>query len=716
MGDRARRGTGACRHPAARTRAQRRAVRASLLRSLRSSLLPGLLWMIAGVNGAASSALSAAPPPFTPSGDRDEGKLEAAQRAGADRWFPGSGSDADTSGFDALHVDLTLEPLFDSTAVAGQAIWTLRVASPPPSQIVLDLNDNYTIAAAQIEATPVAYTQVENQLRLRPADALTPGATVRVFVAYRGHPEHGFLQGLAFTHHAGAPIVFTNSEPIAARTWWPCKDRPDDKFTADLRFIVPDTMTAASNGVLVESAPIGGGRRVFHWRVESPITTYLVSLVATNFATFTDSYTTLGGRTVPIVHYAYPEDLAPAQERWEITPRAMRCFAERFGEYPFAGEKYGMAEYPWSGAMEHQTLTSMGAYFLRLPRRSDWVVVHELAHQWWGDWVTCGTWRDIWLNEGFATYCEALWAESLGGPDSLRAAMLTKKDRFYPGSCYAPDFIFNSTVYRKGAWVLHMLRRVIGDAAFFGALRAYGTGHAYCTAVTADLQAACERAWGGDLTWFFDEWVYGEGRPCYGVFWTPGAQQPSGRTLSEVRIVQEASAPAMFRMPLDARLQLADGSEYATVLWDSLPEQTFVIETPAAPLSIRIDPDDWVLCEIVYGARPSAVAEDGAGTDTHASVRLGPALPNPGAAAVRIPLRLSAPLAGDAVEVVICDVAGRIVRRLSVPLAPGGTVGSVVWDGADASGRCVAGGVYFARVPGEAAGVASNASRIVRLR
>ena len=224
------------------------------------------------------------------------------------------------------------------------------------------------------------------------------------------------MQGLAFTHHAGVPVVFTNSEPIAARNWWPCKDRPDDKFTADLRFIVPDTMIAASNGVLVETAHVDGGRRVFHWRVDAPITTYLVSLVATNFATFTDSYTTLGGRTMPLVHYAYPEDLALAQERWALHAAGDRA-ASRSASASIRSSTRSTAwpssrgRAPWSTRRSRAWApTSCGC-----PNRSDWVVVHELAHQWWGDWVTCGTWRDIWLNEGFATYCEALWAEQPRG-------------------------------------------------------------------------------------------------------------------------------------------------------------------------------------------------------------------------------------------------------------------------------------------------------------
>lgn len=669
--------------------------------------LPALL----ALSAQAAPALADGP---SPAADEAEGKSNAASlfahdpRAGA----PWVALEPDASGYDALHVTLTLEPGFESLWVAGEAVWTLRVGDPPPALITLDFADNLAITTASIDGAQAACVRTEEQLALRPAAALAAGQVITVRIGYQGRPRPGFLQGYALGLHDGTPVVFTNSEPFAARTWWPCKDRPDDKFTADIRLIVPAGMVAASNGRLHAVQSIEGGRRLFHWRAVYPLASYLVSLVATNFAMFEDTYETLEGESVPLMHFAYPEDLARAQQDWSITPRAMRCFAERFGEYPFAGEKYGMAEYPWSGAMEHQTLSSMGAYFFDLPPPQDWVVVHELAHQWWGDWVTCATWRDIWLNEGFATYAEALWAESEGGADSLRRVMLSKKDRYYPGSCYAPDFLFNSTVYRKGAWVLHMLRRVLGDVAFFAALRDYGAAHAYGSATTAQFAAACERAWGADLDWFFGPWVYGTGRPVYGVWWDALWEEPDGTTACAVRIVQESSGPGLFRMPLDACFRLADGTEFRAVLWDSLAEQTFLLETPSPPVGFALDPYDWVLCEVFYGARPSDVPEAGAPPAGGPGLaRLLAARPNPSRGGVAFDLEAT----GDTVaEIGIFDPAGRLLRSFWGGSGAAGR-SSIAWDGTDRSGRHLAPGVYLARAR-SASGPWSEPRRIVLIR
>jgi aminopeptidase N len=636
--------------------------------------------------------------------DTTEGKAAWAVREG--RGDGGSVPEIppDTSGFDALHVQLILEPDFTEREIRGEVLWTLCMTAAPPA-IAFDFHDSLAIDAAQIGGSPAEITRGNRRIALKPAAPLVAGDTIRVWLTYHGRPRPGFLGGFAFGQHADGDIAYTNSEPVAARTWWPCKDRPDDKFTADLIFIVPDTMIAASNGVLMSATSIEGGRRCFHWRTQYPMATYLVSLVATNFATFEDAYPTLSGRVMPLSYYAFPSDLAAAQEEWAVTPRAIRALAELFGEYPFVTEKYGMAEYPWAGAMEHQTLTSMGAYFLHLPGQHDWVIVHELAHQWWGDAVTCGSWRDIWLNEGFATYCEALWAEHLAGPDSLRHAMRTKKDRYYPGSCYAPDFLFNSTVYRKGAWVLHMLRHVVGDDAFFEGLRGYLAAHAYGVAVTADLERAFEDVWGHELGWFFDEWVYREGMPSYGIFLEPVAGDGSGRALTEIRIIQETSGPAPMRMPLDACLRLSDGSEFCTVLWDSLAEQSFLVETDRPPVSLAIDPGEWVLCTIHYGQYPSLVREEDLASQRVAgTILLGAPRPNPSSGVTWISFALPPPSspadaspASTAIDIAIFDAMGRLVTMLDAANERSARGGHVVWRGVDRAGDQVPAGIYFAR-------------------
>jgi aminopeptidase N len=586
------------------------------------------------------------------------------------------------------------------------------VTGPPPAVLVFDFSDALPVLWASIDGVPAAFTQADDLLRLRFPAPPAPGDTLEASIAYRGRPEPGFLVGLRFSHHEGVSVVYTNCEPIAARTWWPCKDRPDDKFTADLRFIVPDTLIAASNGTLRETLELPGARRLFHWEERYPIATYLVSLVATDFATFSDTYVAADGREMPLTYYAFPEDLPRAMQDWAFTPRAIAALAGIFGEYPFLDEKYGMAQFPWAGAMEHQTLTSMGTYFLRLPEPADWVVVHELAHQWWGDLVTCGTWRDIWLNEGFATYAEALWAEHLAGPDSLRAVMQSKKSDHFHGACYDPDFIFNATVYRKGAWALHMLRRVVGNETFFAALRRYAADHAYGAAVTEDLKRAFESQWGHDLDWFFAEWIYGEGQPRYRVRWEPVAAEAPAGARARIEIVQESTGPDLFKMPLDALFLLRGGGEFRTVLWDSLAEQVFTVEVPAMPESLAIDPDGWVLGEVLYVAEPGATGEPSA--SHRAGLALGAAAPNPSSASFRIPLRCEAPPTSGA-WLSICDAAGRLVRRLGPSPAAGGGW-AFVWDGRDARGREAPAGIYLGRLETAAPAARVDRVRILRMR
>ena len=644
-----------------------------------------------------------------------DGKTATDLPGRAARWEPGAESGPDRTGYDALQVELSTEILFAEGAIAGEALWTLEMAKSPPAVLAFDFFDNMIVTGASLDGVEMAWEHAADSLRLTPPRVLVPGETLQVRVSYHGQPERGFLLGFAFGDHGGVPVAYTNSEPAAARSWWPCKDRPDEKFTAELEFIVPDSLAAASNGVLTAVTPLPGGRAAYHWSTRYPLAAYLVSVIATNFVQFEDRYAGLDGREMPLTHFAFPEDLEAAQRQWAVTPVAMRFFAETFGEYPFIAEKYGMAEFPWSGAMEHQTLTSMGAYFLQLPNCQDWVVVHELAHQWWGDWVTCGTWRDIWLNEGFAVYSEALWAEHLGGPDSLRAQMRANT-RNFRGSVYDPDFIFNSTVYRKGAWVLHMLRHVVGDADFFRGLRKYGDAHAFGAAVTEDLRATFAEIHGDDLRWFFDPWVYGEGMPLYGVWWEALTPGPAAQRLVRVRVVQEPVGSQYYKMPLDALFMLADGAEFRTVLWDSLPDQEFFVALPAEPVALTLDPDEWVLCRIYYDAFPSGLAEDpGERSAWEGAVRLGAPHPNPTRGALEIPLALApapsgrsgpagralsplppflAPAASP--QLGIFDSAGRLLRRLSLG---SGRNGEPVfsWDGRDPRGVAEPSGVYFAR-------------------
>jgi aminopeptidase N len=345
-------------------------------------------------------------------------------------------------------------------------------------------------------------------------------------------------------------MIWTLSQPYGAPAWWPCKDIPDDKAdSVFLNITVSNNLVVASNGLLMGITPQSGSRHTYHWEHHYPISTYLVSLAITDYAEFSNWYVSASGDSMELTYYVYPEQLAEAQEDFSVTPDMVAAFAVLFGEYPFINEKYGMASFPWGGAMEHQTMTSYGAGLITGTHQFDWLNAHELAHMWFGDCITMKYWSHIWMNEGFASYAEALWAESRGGWPAYHNYLLSQDPGFFQGSLWVEDSLnvgalFSGTVYDKGSWTLHMLRGVLGDAVFFDALHTYATDpdFYYGNARTEDFQAVCEAVSGTNLDWFFQEWVYRAGRPNYIYSW-----EASGGGASYRHTLQNAPANPSFR-------------------------------------------------------------------------------------------------------------------------------------------------------------------------
>jgi hypothetical protein len=333
------------------------------------------------------------------------------------------------------------------------------------------------------------------------------------------------------------------------------------------------------------------------------------------------------------------------------------------------------------GGMEHQTITTMARGY-RTNRR---VVVHELAHQWWGDLVTCGTWKDIWLNESFATYAEALWEESVGGAVALRSTMAGKLhfDASWNAALYDPvgqgQDLFSDLVYSKGAWVLHTLRGVIGDSAFFRSLRDYRETHGMRSVVTADLQAVLEKNARVPLGRFFDAWVYGEGYPVYAFSWAY-----AGDSLSLRVFQQQSAAWPTYSMPIQFRASSA-GKETTFVILDSLRVQSFRVPFPFAPDSIRLDPDGWILKKLTV----APVAAEEAEPPLPSAFSLDQNFPNPFNPSTIIRFRL--PAAGP-VRLVVYDLLGRAVATLvDAPRNAGRH--EVLFDGAGLTS-----GVYICRL------------------
>ncbi len=516
---------------------------------------------------------------------------------------------------DVQHVGLELEFFTANTTLTGTCTTTIKSLASGLNVFTIRLRSNFTITSATVNGVAVTVTTIDTSTRRVNLDrAYNSGEVFTLVIAYNGPVVSRGLGSISFTSQNGVPLVASLSEPYYAYTWWPAKDGAfaqagdnADKFTANVSVITPNNLTGISNGVRQGIDVLPNNRLRHRWATSYPMSTYLLCFAATNYTTWRQIYTYPGG-TMPVDFYIYPTSDTPANRAgWEVVVPALDVFKDVYGLYPFINEKYGIYQFPFNGGMEHQTMTGQGTF-------NQSVSAHELMHQWWGNDVTCRTWSDIWINEGNATYGEALWAErrpgSTGLP-ALRQAMLDRKptgfDSVYipPTTSMSEGRIFAyDTSYAKGAWVLHMLRKVVGDAAFFQAqrdVRALWSGGALTTDQYRDTLS---QSTGRDLTQFFDQWVHGTGVPTY----TSGVQPlvVNGKNYARVQIRQTQSTAygaGGFDMPIDVRIDTGAGPTTVTLL-NNEPLEWFVRPVPAAPTAVTLDPSDWVLN---YGKTAEAV-------------------------------------------------------------------------------------------------------------
>ncbi len=499
--------------------------------------------------------------------------------------------------FDATYYSIDLKIDEGSQQVAGHVTMYARSTVAGFFQPTLNLLNDLTVDSVQSGGVNVAWTHVSGFIYATLPTTYDAGQTFELTVFYHGHPTEGGFQGFLFSAHAGVPMISSLSEPYLAQSWWPCKDTPSDKAdSVDMRATVTSWYYVVSNGTLRDSTDNGDGTTTYSWHESYPITTYLVSLAITNYARF-DRWYHYGADSMPVRFYCYPELLAGAQASWPVCVEQIATYAALFGEYPFVREKYGIAHFPWGGAMEHQTASSFTSSSFGF---NQYVVTHELAHQWWGDMITCRDWHHIWLNEGFASYCEALWAEHLGGNAAYKNYMAgmtyQQGGRIYIDDTTNVNNIFDSRVYDKGAWVLHMLRGILGDSTFFATMRAYYSDPArqYKDAVTEDFRDIAEAVSGRDLHWFFQDWIYGYYYPQYMSSFV-SAPRGDGQFNVYIHLRQlQSSQPQVFRMPVPLQVRNATVID-TVVLWNDQREQNYTLVMGFSPTSITVDPANWIL-------------------------------------------------------------------------------------------------------------------------
>ncbi|MEO0206926.1 MAG: M1 family aminopeptidase, partial [candidate division WOR-3 bacterium] len=352
-----------------------------------------------------------------------------------------------------------------------------------------------------------------------------------------------------------------------------------------------------SNGKLLSVVDNGNGTSTHHWKTVYPISTYLISVALTNYAEFSNWFKYSPTDSMQVLNYVLPENLSSAQAGLPKAVDGLQIFSQLFGLYPFINEKYGHAQFGWGGGMEHQTMTYLGGF-------SEYLVIHELSHQWFGDMITCRTWPDLWLNEGFASYCEGLYGEKRYGMSSywsvINADMSSAKSAV--GTLYLQDttsvgnMFAGSRVYSKGSSVLHMLRHVLGDSIFFQSMYNYANDPnlKYGTASTQDFQTVCEVTSGRDLDFFFNEWVFGEKYPRYSYGWTSEPSNGGYKVTLGVTQTTLTTNPLFFTMPIDIQI-FGNGWDTTIVIFNNQQTQTFEFDVSHQPTSLQFDPGNWIL-------------------------------------------------------------------------------------------------------------------------
>ncbi len=518
-------------------------------------------------------------------------------------------------GYDALHYRIDIACDIARQYVGGRTSITLRVPRHLRHVAFDAVNMRIirvaraglgTAAAVASDTLPAAYDGRTLRVDL---GAHRRSDTVQVVISHESNPTRGMRFVQPSRSYPRDPVqLWTQGQKSDARHWFPCNDHPGDRATSEVIATLPDTLMAISNGRLIDHRSNGDGTATWHWRMTSPHATYLVALGAGRWGVHAD---TADG--VPIASWHAPgDDPQDVARTYRATGRMLRFFAARSGiAYPWDSyTQVSMRHFPYGG-MENTTVTFMADTRMVTDARTavdqtpDALIAHELAHQWWGDLVTCRDWEHLWLNEGFATYFQQLWTEHDEGRDAFdrqrvdgMRSYMDWIDRAGAIALAGADADAPPNTYAKGAAVLHMLRMLVGDEIFFRIVRQWGERHRYGSVVTRDFRRVCEDVSGRDLGWFFAQWVARGGYPVLDVthVWKPSAG------VLEVHVRQRSvpdSMRALFRLPLEIAVVHGDALQLHTVDLGAT-DTTLRLRCAGEPSLVTVDPSRTLLARIEH--------------------------------------------------------------------------------------------------------------------
>ncbi|MBS1573279.1 MAG: T9SS type A sorting domain-containing protein [Bacteroidetes bacterium] len=494
-------------------------------------------------------------------------------------------------------MEATLDPAVNYIT---SAVTSHFIPNASMSSIYFDFTNQLVVSSVTYHGANITFSQLPTKELKIDFPVNIPAATLdSLTVNYAGIPDPS---GDAFAVHnqSGVPVMSTLSEPYGAQDWFPTKQSMNDKIEKfDMKITTPSQYSVASNGKLISETTIGNNKLTF-WRTQYPTAAYLIAFSITNFVKIND---VIGNPPFPFVNYIYPSTAANTSTMSDIewTKQVMNTFENYFGPYPFRNEKYGHMEFGYNGVcMEHQTMSSMNAF----PRR---VVAHELAHQWFGDKITCGAWNDLWLNEGFAVFGEHLANEKLLMTPTEFLSYLQGQKNFITsspgGSVYVSDSnlgnqntLFSGRLtYSKGGFVARMIKWILGDVNYYQAIKDYMSrpNLAYKYAVTSDLNNSLLLSTGKDFTEFFNQWIYGEGYPIYTIKWKQATNLQSITILAS----QTTSHPSVsfFKMPLPIKVNGNNGEVAYFKLENTINNQYFTLPISFSVSSVEFNYEYQIL-------------------------------------------------------------------------------------------------------------------------
>ncbi len=579
----------------------------------------GLLWLLSACNTNKTSAYQEAVPnaEFLP--EEDEGEFTDFPSEIPE---PGPYQASAKRTHDLIHTSLDLAFDWQNQQVLGTAILTIKPYFYPTSDLILDAK-GFTLQQVSLSNAnqPLTYTYHNDQIHIQLDRVYTRNDTFQMLIKYIASPSStgGSAaitdnKGLYFINPDGSDPdkprqIWTQGETNWNSRWFPTIDHPNERCTQDLSLTVEDRFKTLSNGLLVSSKKNTDGTRTDRWQLDQPHAPYLFMIAVGEYAVVEDTW-----RNIPLAYYVEPAYEADARHIFPYTPQMLELFSQKLGvKYPWPKYAQVVVRDFVSGAMENTTAVTFGEFVQKHKadliddRANEKIVAHEMMHHWFGDYVTCESWANLTLNEGFANYSEYMWLEHQYGRDEADYHLLEEWSGYFDQASsfihplihfnYADnEDMFDAHSYNKGGSVLHMLRHYTGDDAFFAALQLFLEKNAYQAVEVHDLRLAFETVTGEDLNWFFNQWFLSAGHPTLDLSYN--YNEETGKLSVTIEQTQDPeSMPAVFEMPTEIDIYTATGQKRREKIRLTDRIQFFEFDVPTNPKLVVLDPHKVLLCE-----------------------------------------------------------------------------------------------------------------------